>query len=86
LFAAVLAGDHIGKGFRNRDIPVALYENVKEKKRRQRQSAAVGRLLCRLHVRGLVKKVPRTRLWRVTARRIIGDTQRTFRRYHTQAA
>jgi hypothetical protein len=88
LFAAVLAGDHIGKGFRNRDIRVALYDHAKEKKRRQRQSAAVGRLLCRLHVRGLVKKVPRTRLWRVTdrGRRIIGDTLRTYRRYSTQAA
>jgi hypothetical protein len=88
LFAAVLAGDHIAKGFRNQDIRVALYDNAKEKKRRQRQSAAVGRLLCRLHVRGLVKKVPRTRLWRVTdrGRRIIGDTLRTYRRYSTQAA
>ena len=29
------------------------------------EEAAIGRLLNRLHVRGLVKKVPRTRLWRM---------------------
>src|SRR5437660_1454113 len=64
LFAAVLAGDHIGQGFRNKDIRVALHSAVKDKRHRERQSAAIGRLLNRLHVRGLVKKVPRTRLWR----------------------
>ena len=87
-FAAVLAGDHIGKGFRNKDIRLALYDGVKEQRRRQRQSAAIGRMLNRLHVRGLVKKVPRTRLWRMTdrGRAILGDTLRTYRRYSTQAA
>jgi len=87
-FAAVLAGDHIGKGFRNRDVRVALYTSAKDTNRRRRQSAAIGRLLHRLHVRGLVKKVPRTRLWRVTdrGRRIMGDTLRTYRRYSAQAA
>ena len=88
LFAAVLAGDHIGKGFRNKDIRGALYDGVKDKKRRLRQSAGIGRLLKRLHVRGLLKKVSNTRLWRVTerGRRIIGDTLRTYRRYSAQAA
>jgi len=88
LFAAVLAGDNIGKGFRNKDIRLALYDGVKDKRRRQRQSAAIGRMLNRLHVRGLVKKVPRTRLWRMTdrGRTILGDTLRTYRRYSTQAA
>jgi hypothetical protein len=88
LFAAVLAGDHIAKGFRNKDIRLALFDNGKDKKRRARHSATIGRMLNRLHVRGLVKKVPRTRLWRVTdrGRRIMGDTLRTYRRYSAQAA
>ena len=88
LFAAVLAGDHIGKGFRNRDIRMALFGSATDKRRRHRHSAAIGRLLKRLHARALVKKVPRTRLWRVTdhGRRVLGDTLRTYRRYSAQAA
>lgn len=88
LFAAVLAGDHIAKGFRNRDIRLALYKPSKDKHRHRRQSAAVGRLLKRLHIRGLLKKVPHTRLWRVTesGRRVLGDTLHTYRRYNAQAA
>src|SRR5438445_7640372 len=58
LFAAVLAGDHIGKGFRNKDLRLALYGGDKDPRRRHRQSAAIGRILKRLQVRGLVKKVP----------------------------
>lgn len=88
LFAAVLAGDHIAQGFRNKDIRAALYDKVPTQKQRQRQSAAIGRLLKRLHVRGLVAKVPRTRRWRVTkrGRHLLGDTLRTYRRYSAQAA
>jgi len=88
LFTAVLAGDHIAQGFRNRDIRAALYDKFQSPAERQRQSAAVGRMLKRLHVRGLVKKVSRTRRWCVTeqGRRILGDTLRTYRRYSTQVA
>lgn len=88
LFAAVLAGDHIAQGFRNQDIRAALYTESRNDPLRQRHSAAVGRLLKRLHVRGLVVKVPRSRRWRVTdqGRRVMGDTLQTYRRYHTQAA
>jgi hypothetical protein len=88
LFAAVLAGDHIAQGFRNRDIRVALHPATLRGERQRRHSAAVGRLLKRLHVRGLVAKVPRTRRWRVTAagRRTLGDTLQTYRRYQATAA
>ena len=84
----MLAGDHIAKGFRNKDIRQSLYGNAKDKKRRHRQSAALGRMLKRLHARGLVKKVAHTRLWRATerGRRIMGDTLRTYRRYSAQPA
>ena len=88
LFAAVLAGDHIAQGFRNQDIRAALYLDTDIAVQRHRHSAAVGRLLKRLHVRGLVVKVPRSRRWRVTpqGRRVMGDTLQTYRHYQTQAA
>jgi hypothetical protein len=89
LLAAVLAGDHIVQGFRNGDIRGILYPgSTSSKRQRTRNSAAVGRLLKRLHVRGLLAKIPRTRRWRVTekGRRIMGDVLRTYRRYSAQAA
>jgi hypothetical protein len=88
LFAGVLAGDHIAQGFRNKDLRAALYDGSPNDRQRQRHSAAIGRILKRLQVRGLVVKVPRTRRWRVTAegRRILGDTLQAYRRYQTQAA
>ena len=87
LFQAVLAGDHIAQGFRNQDVRLPLFGATKERKKRRRQSAAVGRMLKRLHVRGLIAKVPHTRRWRVTdkGRRILGDTLRTYRRYQCSA-
>ena len=68
LFAAVLAGDGIARGFRNGDIRAAVFGVVKSGPPQRRASAAVGRLLKRLHVRHLLAKVPRTRRWRVTER------------------
>jgi hypothetical protein len=64
LFAAVLDGDHIARGFRNKDIRAVLFGSTVPASRQQ--SAAVGRLVKRLHHRQLVAKIPRTRRWRVT--------------------
>jgi hypothetical protein len=88
LFAAVLAGDHIAQGFRNQDIRAAFYAESPRAPERHKHSAAVGRMLKRLQVRGLVAKVPRTRRWRVTkeGRRVLSDTVHTYRRYQKQAA
>lgn len=63
LFAAVLDGDHIARGFRNRDIRTAVFGTDTKDPRR---SAATGRLLKRLHARQLLAKIPRTRRWRIT--------------------
>ena len=86
LFAAILGGDHIAQGFRNKDIREAL--DGKNSRDANRRSVAVGRVLKRLHVRGLLAKVPRTRRWRVTenGRRILSDARKTYRRYQAQAA
>src|SRR5439155_3810814 len=74
LFRAVLDGNHLVRGFRNADIRQALYGSSKKAEQRRRQSTAVSRLLKRLHVRGLIAKVPRTRRWQVTqkGRRLLG--------------
>jgi hypothetical protein len=50
--------------------------------------ASIGRILQRLHVRGLIVNVPRTRRWRVTKNggRTLADTLHTNKRYHPQAA
>jgi hypothetical protein len=74
LFRAVLDGDHIARGFRNGDIREPLFGPPKPSCQQRRTSAAVGRLLKRLHVRQLVAKIPRTRRWRVTerGRRLLG--------------
>lgn len=68
LFRAVLDGDHIARGFRNADIREPLFGVRRKASEQRRDSAAVGRLLKRLHVRHMVAKVPRTRRWRVTDR------------------
>ena len=68
LFEVVLDGDHIARGFRNGDIREPLFGHPKPLVLQRRTSAAVGRLLKRLHVRHLVAKIPRTRRWRVTER------------------
>ena len=80
LFAAVLRGEHLLQGFRNAAIRLLLYGEAKDPSARRRHSAAVGRLLKRLHVRGLLAKVPRTRRWRVTnaGQRLLGAIVRLY--------
>jgi hypothetical protein len=68
LFRAVLAGSQALDGFRNGDVRLTLYGEILEPKRRRRKAAAVGRQFKRLHVRGLIAKVPCRRRWRVTVK------------------
>ena len=68
LFQAVLSGEHLLNGFRNAEIRRALWGDSMDPRERQRQANAVTRRLKRLHVRGLLAKIPRTRRWRVTYR------------------
>jgi len=69
LFAAALAGQHILHGFRNRHITNLIYltpprTKAVAKKRRER----VSRLIRKLRGHGLVRKVGRSNLYRVTKR------------------
>ena len=66
LFKAILDGDHIVRGFRNADIRVALYGDTADGDARRRHSHAVGRMLKRLHMRGLIVKVPHSHRWHVS--------------------
>jgi hypothetical protein len=65
-FRAVLAGEDLLHGFRNADIREAVYGTTEDVGERRRQSHAVGRLLKRLHVRGLIVKVPHSHRWHVS--------------------
>ncbi len=88
LFMMVLDGDHIARGFRNADIREPLFGNPKQTRLQRRASAAVGRLLKRLHVRQLVAKVPRTRRWKVTerGRHLLGSAVQLYRASWPQLA
>lgn len=68
LFRAVLSGEHELRGFRNSDIRHQLHSITRDKVQDRRQANAVSRQLRRLHVRGLIAKIPRTHRWRVTER------------------
>ena len=82
LFAAVLRGEHLLAGFRNANIRRLLHGDSSCPLERRRHSASVGRKLKRLHVRGLLRKVPHTRRWQVTplGQRLLGTTVRLY--YH----
>lgn len=68
VFAAVLRGDHLVRGFSNRDLRRQLPSAPPgaDTAQSRRQAARVSRLLKRLHVHGLIAKVQRSRRWRVT--------------------
>jgi len=68
LFQSVMDGNHSIRGFANREIRNALAKTshlvgVDGNKRR---SAKVSRILHRLHLHGLIAKIPRSRKWRTT--------------------
>ena len=67
LFRAVLAGEHTITGFRNHHLAARLYprppDNLQEAHRRCQR---VSRLIVKLRTHGLIAKVPRARLYRVT--------------------
>jgi hypothetical protein len=65
-FRAVLRGEHELRGFRNADLSRLLQLDGRNPEQRRRNRAAIGRRLKRLHVRGLVAKIPHTRRWKVT--------------------
>lgn len=67
-FQTVLSGAHELRGFHNSDIRNQLYQDTRDPALERRRANAVTRQLKRLHVRGLIAKIPRTRRWRLTTR------------------
>src|ERR671936_294786 len=84
LFAALMSGEHAVHGFANRDLRAKLTGILRADPKQQ--SAQISRLLHRLHVYGLVAKIPRSRRWRVTAfgHRVMGASVR-LRQLHFPA-
>ena len=80
LFQVVLAGENLLRGFRNAEIRTALYGSTEDDGERRRQSHAVGRMLKRLHVRGLIVKVPRSHRWHVSQKgqQVLGAVVRLY--------
>lgn len=66
VFQAVLRGEHAIQGFRNRNIRERLFPSAAARSD-PRSSARTSRILKRLHVHGMIAKIPRSRRWRVTA-------------------
>lgn len=75
LFHAVLKGEHQINGFRNRDLQRQLYPaRPVPPEEARRRTIRVSRVIAKLRGHGLLAKVPRSRLYRVTARgvRVMG--------------
>jgi hypothetical protein len=67
LFAAALEGKHLIDGFSNGQVRRRLFgPPPRDPTRARRRSAWVSRRLCLLRVHGLIRKVPKRRLYRVT--------------------
>ncbi len=79
-----MSGEPAVHGFANRDLRAKLTGHRRDDPKQQ--SAQVSRLLHRLHVYGLVAKIPRSRRWRVTAfgHRVMGASVR-LRQLHFPA-
>ncbi|MEW5805771.1 MAG: hypothetical protein AB1756_00195 [Acidobacteriota bacterium] len=58
LFSAVMRGEHMIRGCRNKNIRFHLFSPARGVCENRRQSAAVSRLFKRLHLRGLIAKFP----------------------------
>lgn len=68
VFSAVMRGEHTIRGFRNRDVRQVIFPVPINKGTERRQSAAVSRIFKRLHIHGLIAKVPRSRRWKITTK------------------
>lgn len=81
LLRVVVRGEFLVHGFSNRDVRTALAPDIEADPGRQRQvSARVTRHLRLLRAHGLIKKVPRTHVYRVTKKgAAIMTTAITFR-------
>lgn len=88
IFKAILHGDNLVHGFRNADIRTRLHGQTRDRDQRRRLSTAISRILKRLHVRGLIAKISRTRRWRITTKgqKLLATTIRLYYHGYSNAA
>jgi hypothetical protein len=68
LFLEVMKGEYILGRFRNGSVAQALYGPTDEPVLKRRHAARAARRVRKLHLRGYVARIPRTRAWAVTAK------------------
>jgi len=87
LFRVIMWGGNTLRGFKNKEISRALHGATACPAEKRRRSYRVTRVLKRLHLRGLIKKAARTRLWRVThdGWRIMGTTVSFYKEHYPQS-
>jgi len=85
LFKAIMCGEHLINGFANQDVQRRLFSSPPRNEcERRRRSNRVGYLLRMLRHHGLICKVPRRRLYRVTPKgHAVMSTAITLRNAHT---
>jgi hypothetical protein len=66
VFTVIMDGRHLLKGFTNAQIRGQLFQYVKDTEEQRRQSGRITRMLRLLRAHGLIRKVSRTRYYRVT--------------------
>ena len=66
LLKAVARGEFAINGFRNRDVRAVLHPRARTTSLTRRQAAAVGRRLRLLRAHGVIRKVPKSHLYRLT--------------------
>ena len=80
LFESILHGEFLLRGFRNADLRALLFDETKSKMERRRNIGKTSRLIRLLRVHGLIQKVSKTRLYRITYKgQLLMSTSLTFR-------
>jgi len=65
---AVMRGEFLIHGFRNRDIRQILLTDTQHRKKCHPNSSQMTRIFKRMHVRQIISKIPRSRRWKITKR------------------
>lgn len=66
LFASIMHGEFMIRGFRNADLRALFFGNPTCKEEKHRQMGKTSRIIRLFRAHGLLKKVPKTRLYRIT--------------------
>ena len=80
LFQAILRGEFLLHGFRSADLRTLLFDQPHTPEEKRRQIGRMSRLIGLLRAHQLVKKVPKTRLYRITPKgHVVMSTSLYFR-------